>query len=199
MNLPDPPSKKQLLRAGAIALAVAIVLLFTVVLPAEYGYDPLGIGERLGLVQLADPSAGEIPVRTDGLTAQPGSYRVDRRSFELGPEEFVEYKFRLEEGEAMVYTWSATGMVRSEMHSEADGAPSGTAEFFEVEESTDGRSGSYIAPFPGDHGWYWLNLEEVSVVVTIDAAGFFDDSIEYPDGADPVLREITVTPDALSY
>jgi type IV pilus assembly protein PilN len=28
----------------------------------------------------------------------------------------------------MLYSWSATGWVRSEMHSEADGAPAGTAE-----------------------------------------------------------------------
>src|SRR5690606_22357832 len=34
------------------AAAVAVVLLFTVVLPAEYGYDPTRIGRALGLTAI---------------------------------------------------------------------------------------------------------------------------------------------------
>ena len=44
------PSTAQLLRSTALAAASAVVLLLTVVLPAEYGVDPTGIGrlDRLG-------------------------------------------------------------------------------------------------------------------------------------------------------
>lgn len=193
---PAPPTGKRLLAATALALFGASVLFATVVLPAEYGVDPFGTGELLGLIVLSDPTVAQIPIREDGLTAHSTSYRVDTRSFELPPDGFVEYKFRLEAGEAMVYTWTATGPVRSEMHSEADGAPQGTAEFFEVEDQTLGRNGTYVAPFPGDHGWYWLNRGADPVTVTIHAAGFFDDSIEYRSDVEPVLREITATPDS---
>lgn len=194
MNAPPAPTPRRLVRATAIALGVAAVLLFTVVLPAEYGWDPLGTGSALGLVELANPSAGEIPVRSDGLIPQPGTYRVDARTFAIEPEGFVEYKFRLEAGEAMVYAWSATGSVRAEMHAERDGAPEGTAEFFEVVESTTTGAGSYVAPFPGDHGWYWGNLGTEPISLTIHAAGFFDDSIEYPQRGDPILRDVTAEP-----
>lgn len=53
----DLPSSRSLLRSTAIAVVVAIVLLVTIVLPAEYGVDPTRIGRLLGLTQM-----GEIKV-----------------------------------------------------------------------------------------------------------------------------------------
>lgn len=46
------PSKRQLLRSTGIALAIAATLLITVVLPAEYGIDPTGIGQSLDLTAM---------------------------------------------------------------------------------------------------------------------------------------------------
>ncbi len=43
----EQPSTRQLIRSTLIAAVSALVLLFTVVLPSEYGVDPSGIG-RLG-------------------------------------------------------------------------------------------------------------------------------------------------------
>ena len=195
-GVPDPPSKAKLAWATLAALVVAGVVLVATVLPAEYDIDPLGIGEALGLRVLSGPvSGGPIPVRSDGLIAHRSSYRLDRRTFELAPGGWVEYKYRLEEGRSMVYSWTASYWVRSEMHSEADGAPAGTAEFFEVEEETKARHGSYVAPFPGIHGWYWLNETDDTVTVTLDAAGYFSTSVEFLDGVAPILREIMETPE----
>lgn len=189
---PAPPSRRRLAAGTAVALAVASLLLVAVVMPAEYGIDPLGTGELLGLTGLS----GDAPaVRSDGLVAHPESYRVDRRTFELPPGAFLEYKFRLEEGDAMLYSWTATDSVRSEMHSEEDGAPEGTAEFFEVEESTAGRHGSYVAPFSGIHGWYWLNETDDTVRVTLHAAGFFDEGLEFvEESALPWRYPLRATP-----
>lgn len=52
------PSSKQLVRSTVIAAVSAVVLLFTVVLPSEYGVDPTGIGRALGLTEM-----GEIKTR----------------------------------------------------------------------------------------------------------------------------------------
>jgi hypothetical protein len=194
---PEPPSRAKLLFATIFALLLAAAVLVAIVLPAEYGVDPFGTGERLGLIVLSDPTAIDIPVREDGLTAQPAMYRIDRKVFEVEPGSFMEYKYRLEAGETMVYSWAASRLVRSEMHSEADGAPAGTAEFFEVLESATEAHGSYVAPFPGDHGWYWLNEHDVAVTITLYAAGFFDDSIEYRPQVDPLLRQMDVSPEEL--
>ena len=184
------PSKRKIALATLVALVVAGVVLVTAVLPAEYGLDPLGVGEALGLVVLSDEVVGEIPVRADGILAQPRPYVLDERVFEIAPGGEIEYKYRLEAGRSMVYSWTVNNFVRSEMHSEADGAPEGTAEFFEVEESTLGRHGTYTAPFPGIHGWYWRNDSNQTVTLTLRAAGFFSWAIEYPPNEPPIRREL---------
>lgn len=52
------PSTRQLVRSTIIAAVSAVVLLYTVVLPSEYGVDPTGIGRSLGLTEM-----GEIKTR----------------------------------------------------------------------------------------------------------------------------------------
>lgn len=195
--LPDPPSKAKLAWATLAALGVAGVVLVSAILPAEYDIDPLGIGEVLGLRVLSNPGDGTIAVRPDGITAHGSSYRTDHRTFEIAPGSFVEYKYRLEEGRSMVYSWSASYWVRSEMHSEADGSE--IVPTFEVEERTLARHGSYVAPFPGIHGWYWLNENDDTVTVTLDASGFFSTSVELARGELPTVREIMETPDSTAW
>jgi hypothetical protein len=52
------PSTRQLIRSTIVAAVSAVVLLYTVVLPSEYGVDPTGIGRALGLTEM-----GEIKAR----------------------------------------------------------------------------------------------------------------------------------------
>ena len=39
----------------------------------------------------------------------------------------MEYKYRLDKGEALLYSWKATAPVNFEFHAEPDGAPRGYA------------------------------------------------------------------------
>lgn len=57
-NRAELPTTRQLIRSTLIAAVAAVVLLFTVVLPAEYGVDPTGVGRLLGLTEM-----GEIKTR----------------------------------------------------------------------------------------------------------------------------------------
>ena len=45
----DLPTSSQLFRSTLIALFVAVALLLCIVIPAEYGTDPTGVGALLGL------------------------------------------------------------------------------------------------------------------------------------------------------
>ena len=80
---PDPPKPdtRKLLRSTLMAAAVALVLLITVVLPAEYGIDPTRIGRVLGLTQM-----GEIKVRLAREAATATDYYgvPANRAIELG-------------------------------------------------------------------------------------------------------------------
>ena len=100
----------------------------------------------------------------------------------------MEYKYRLEKGEALLYSWKATGPVNYELHAEPDGAPRGYAETYE--KGRNGQaSGTLTAPFPGIHGWFWENAGDQEVTVTLRSAGFYNMSHEFRDGA-PVKNKM---------
>ena len=57
-NPQKAPTTRALLKATGLAIALAVALLVAVVLPAEYGVDPTGIGSRLG-VDVLSPSGAD--------------------------------------------------------------------------------------------------------------------------------------------
>ena len=182
-------TRERIAVAAAAAMFVAGVVLMTAILPAEYGVDPLGTGKLLGLTQIAGaaPDAAVAaaggptslePVRPDANVPQQGRFQRDSKSFELGPLESVEYKYQMEKGGSLVYAWTATGKVKSEFHGEPEGAPRGYAEFYEKIDAS-AANGSFFAPTPGIHGWYWENLGSDPVTVTLTSAGFYSAGIRF--------------------
>ena len=117
------------------------------------------------------------------------TYKQDSIVIQLEPLDWVEYKYGMEEGDTMVYSWVASAPVKVEMHSEPEGGPQGYAEFFERAEKARGH-GSYEAPFSGIHGWYWENLEEHPVTITIKGSGFFSSAQEFRYGTPPKTYEL---------
>ncbi len=65
----QPPSKKSIALATALAFIVAAGVLFVAILPAEYGIDPLKTGKALGLTDLA--KASEKPAAKSVATSEP--------------------------------------------------------------------------------------------------------------------------------
>jgi hypothetical protein len=122
------------------------------------------------------------------LTKQPDEYRQDSREFILGPFQTVEYKYRIENGGSMVFSWEATGIVRWDLHSEPDGGAQGYAESFAQQDGTKDH-GTYTAPFSGIHGWYWENIGKKDVRITLATAGFYAAAQEFSDGGS-VVHEV---------
>jgi hypothetical protein len=186
------PSARALAEATGIALLVALILLFTAVLPAEYGFDPLKTGAALRLTGIAQ--AGEVkgraaptppPGQAGVYTPQPRTYKVDAQDFQLGPGEGVEMKYHMQKGAGMVYSWKANGKLTFEFHGEPDQKPS--KDYFESYELDDkvGRESSYgtfTAPSTGIHGWFWQNKGDKDVQFRLTVAGFFDSAKMYVDG-----------------
>jgi len=173
--------------AAGIALLVAGLLLVTVILPAEFAVDPLGIGAKLGLMEL-----GAVGRQVEALNAstaagtsqaalvvpQEKPFNHETVTFELKPGGSIEYKYRLDKGEALLYSWSAPAPVNFEFHAEPDGAPRGYAQTYE-KSTAAGASGTLTAPFPGIHGWYWENPTERPVTVTLTSSGFYNLAHEF--------------------
>ena len=179
--------------ALGFALLAAGLILVMFILPAEFAVDPLGTGARLGLLPL-----GEVGQQVDQLNAnaaaaggagqaailvpQEKAFQQETLDFKLAPHEGMEYKYRLDKGEALLYSWSATAPVNYELHAEPDGAPAGYAQSYEKKNASSGASGTLTAPFPGIHGWFWENTSNNEVTVTLKSAGYYNLSHEFRNG-----------------
>jgi hypothetical protein len=183
--------------AGAALLGAGLILVMFV-LPAEYAIDPLGTGAKLGLLDLgvtgqqvqaleASKGAGA----TGGVTTiarQEKAFNQETVTFTLKPREGMEYKYRLDKGEALLYSWKATVPVNYELHAEPDGAPRGYAQSYEKIDATAQASGTLTAPFAGIHGWYWENTSDSEITVTLTSAGFYNLAHEFRTG-EPVKNK----------
>lgn len=199
MTPQNAPSKSAIAKATGIALALALLLLFAAVLPAEYGYDPLKTGKALGLTGIAaavanngaDPNAKgravatPAPGQTGIYKSQSKIYKVDSEDFQLGPGEGVEMKYHMQQGAGMVYAWKADGALLYEFHGEPDNKPNKDYyESYELDNKTGKTEsyGSFTAPTTGIHGWFWQNKGDKDVKFHLTVAGFFDSAKMYVDG-----------------
>jgi hypothetical protein len=104
----------------------------------------------------------------------------------------VEYKYRLEQGAALVFEWQSTGVVAYEFHGEPDGAPAKYFDSYAKGSAAEARGG-FVAAKPGIHGWFWKNPGATRVTVTLRTAGHYSASTEYRDG-DRIVRSFKAPP-----
>src|SRR5262245_23689524 len=127
------PSTARILKATLIALAVALVILVTTILPAEFDVHPVGTAKPLGLTQhsqaqtkYATSSAipgTTAPVQSGTVTPQPRIYKVDSEDFLVRPGQGFEMKYYMPKGAVMVYSWKADGKLFYELHGEPEQEP----------------------------------------------------------------------------
>jgi hypothetical protein len=181
------PSAGGLLLRVAIAAIVGAVLTVCVIMPAEYRKDPTGFGKLTGLIALATPTVAKpaaattpealtgdkTPTLTTNTWFYPTEYRTDVVKIPLGPDGEIEYKVAMKAGESMVYSWSVDReSVYYDFHGEPSNDPKHATRYREEQENTKGN-GTFVAPFEGIHGWFWLNLSGKPIVVTLKMSGFY--------------------------
>lgn len=199
------PSQSGLLKGILLALVSAILVAILFVLPAEYGVDPTGVGEKLGLLDLsgteqAAPGSsnavtnivtGSFPVAPAEFDfyepqvlgdpfsrTHANAFRSDTLVIKLDVGEQVELKAVMQQGDALVYHWNLEkGVIYTDFHADpgedAEGYPD--RYFIRYAETEVGEgAGSLVAPFAGNHGWYWLNIEDFPVTITLEARGFYE-------------------------
>jgi hypothetical protein len=200
------PSGRRIALSVGVAAIVAAIVLVVAVLPAEYGIDPTGVGRALGLDELNAPASRTIEVR-DVIGGNervreveipafnepvplpnPAVHQVEDRPVQtrtmtvtLDVDQETEVKTVLRASKVIEYTWKTDGgLVYCDMHGHD---PAAGQEFFvryrEDQEGATEATGSLVAPFDGEHGWYWLNLHDGPVTITLTVTGFFDDIVDY--------------------
>ena len=183
----EMPSRGGLLLRLVIAALVGAVLTVCVIMPAEYRKDPTGFGKLTGLIALSTPTVAKpaaattpealtgdkTPTLTTNVWFYPAEYRTDTVKIPLGPDGEIEYKVAMKAGESMVYSWSVDReSVYYDFHGEPSNDPKHATRYREEQENTKGN-GTFVAPFEGIHGWFWLNLSGKPIVVTLKMSGFY--------------------------
>lgn len=180
------PTPRQLVRSTLVAAAVATVLLFTAVLPGEYGYDPTGIGQLLGLKKMGEikeklhhEGKADATAQADSPAPEPtstpaapsvasGPERSDSIQVTLAQDEGTEVKLPMQKGAKVVYSWNvAGGVVNHDTHADGKGQSISYAKGRQV----SGDSGTLTAAFDGKHGWFWRNRGTAPVTVTLRVRG----------------------------
>lgn len=163
-------SLSSLIKALAFASILAIVILITAVLPAEYGIDPLGLGKKMGLTALAAP-AEETNKAIMADCEGAGSIREDVVKLLVPAHSGLEYKFYLEKNAALTYSWKTdAGQMYFDFHGEPKGDTTGYFKSYK-EETSSQDEGSKNMPFAGSHGWYWKNESNSSITVYLETKG----------------------------
>jgi hypothetical protein len=194
------PTRREVAVGAAVALVVGAAALVFFILPAEAGIDLTGFGEKTGLTGLASSGTGAniylerglkrknvlFPLAKDAKPdeatlrsalagkgiAAPATVKTDHWEYELLPYESIEMKYRLAQGQPMVFAWRATAPVHYDMHSVPDAGGNDATESFAITDAS-GQTALYVAPFTGIHGWFWQNQSLNNVTVSIDATGGF--------------------------
>ncbi|MDO9135934.1 transmembrane anchor protein [Hydrogenophaga sp.] len=196
-NTPLPselPSSRQLLSSTLLAAIAAGILLVTVVLPAEYGIDPTGIGQALRLTEMgqikqqlaaqaeadaATPPAAAAPQPT-AVTATPapiaeaaqGAGWRDEMSVTLTPGEGAEIKLRMQAGDKAEYRWVVKG---GAVNFDTHGDGGGRSISYEKGRGVQEDQGELVAAFTGNHGWYWRNRGQANVTLVLRTRGTYTD------------------------
>jgi hypothetical protein len=188
------PSSKKLLRSTVLAAIAALVLLFAVVLPAEYGIDPTGVGRVLRLTdmgdikqQLAAESAADavaaanpaapspVPAmaaaNVEPTPVQPTAPKIEWRDempFTLTPGEGTEIKLTMAAGATAHYAWVVEG---GEVNFDTHGDAPGKSISYEKGRGVASDEGVLKAEFTGNHGWFWRNRGKSTVTVILRTRG----------------------------
>jgi hypothetical protein len=193
------PTGHQLWLSCLAAVIGAAVVLVIAVLPAEFGIDPTGIGARLGLLHLSNPNDGKAVPQFGAKTGMSVSgatsatldvpaplpnpevhqstaarYRTEVVTITMAPDEELEYKAVLARDQVLLYRWVVDqGEVYFDFHADAPEAPEGFwVRYAEGEASA--ANGSLVAPFSGNHGWFWQNFNGHPVTITLEVAGYYE-------------------------
>lgn len=193
-SLEELPSSRQLVRSTVIAAVSAVVLLVTVILPAEYGIDPTGIVKVLGLAEMGEIKRelsdeaerdhgaalreGVSPTLIANLIgavvgraeAQEPAKWKDEIRFDLKPGDTRELKLTMKKGGTAAYRMVVEGgRVNFDLHAHGGGRSTTHIKG----RGSRGAEGEIVAAFDGDHGWFWRNRDCKVVTVTLMLRGAY--------------------------
>ena len=197
------PSVAKLVKSTIIAITLAAIVLVTGVLPAEYGIDPTGIGNLLGLSKMGEikaslaqeaaadktvaktkdsPAVNSPKMAADSVektvTAQlEAPVWTDKMTISLRPNEGKEVKLKMKKGGQVNYVWwTENGQANFDAHADSK---KHRINYHSYDKGKTGRKeGIMAAAFDGKHGWFWRNRTTEIMKIILQVAGEYSDIIQ---------------------
>jgi hypothetical protein len=194
-NIPtnqEVPSTGKLVKSTILAAVTAGALLVTVVMPAEYGIDPTGVGNAIGLKKMGEiktslaeeaaadeakdvlaeqqsPSLVSDPVAKDTPATLNHEMKVT-----LAPDEGTEIKVAMSKGSTVQYEWwTDGGKANFDAHADSKELD---IDYHSYEKGSEQKKvGTIEAAFDGSHGWFWRNRTSTPLTITLKTNGEYTD------------------------
>ena len=196
-NIPldtEIPSVGKLIKSTILAMFIASIILVTIVLPAEYGIDPTGVGKFIGLLEMGeikvslaeetaadevramaektkaidDPGATLASVSNEAPTRIESTFQTNEIEISLLSGEGKELKLTMNKGDQVNFIWwSDSGKVVFDAHADSE-----QVKYHNYAKGKDERrEGVLEAAFDGNHGWYWKNRAFKPMTITLQLSG----------------------------
>jgi len=197
-NIPadrELPSTGKLVKSTVLAAIAAFILLVTVVMPAEYGIDPTGVGNVIGLkrmgeikislaneanaaqskdagsVEQAGPAVKAVSVMSIPEPAQSAPALLNHEMrVTLAPNQGTEIKVAMKKGNKVQYRWWTDGG-RANFDVHADSKELNIDYHNYSKGSGKEKDGVIEAAFDGSHGWFWRNRTSQDITITLQTNG----------------------------
>lgn len=194
------PSTGMLVKSTILAALAAVAILVTAVLPAEYGIDPTGIGQVLGLKRMGeikmalakeaaadrdkDTATGKqfVFAEEEKVVLQPATEPIapevtllnHEMKVTLNPGEGTEIKVAMMKGGKVQYTWwTDGGRANFDVHGDSKELK---INYHNYSKGSEQKSkGTLEAAFDGHHGWFWRNRTAETITVTLQTKGEYTD------------------------
>jgi hypothetical protein len=193
------PTTAKLIKSTLIAVVAATAILVTVVLPAEYGIDPTGVGRLVGLQQMGEiktslakeaaaEKAAALAALSDPQEETPASSGTPQTPepvaepqqapgtlthetiFTLAPDASTEIKLEMTKGNTVEFAWSTDGEEAVfDLHADSKALSINYHSYTKGSDSRD--EGVLEAAFDGFHGWYWKNRTDAPLTITLQTSG----------------------------
>ena len=162
--------------------------------PAKAGTD---FGQSMSFnIEKYDLEAETINQSIQGLlTLQDKVFKSETIMIDLDDFGEMEHKFIMKEGSSLNYSWKVLNAkgdgVFAEFHGhpstkDAPNYPEGFEQAYSKDEGTT-QSGTFTAPFPGYHGWFFMNLEEGPIKIEVTVSGYYEEHKEMHRAVDGVV------------
>lgn len=140
--------------------------------------DPSGSNEKFAAASTTATADVPIPLPNPAVFQGAGqAARTDTVTITLPPKGRTEVKAVMKVDKVIVYSWKTDkGVAYVDFHGHSPDWTNKKAfvRYLEARQGAAADSGSLVAPFSGEHGWYWENRQDHPVTITLTVTGYHD-------------------------